>query len=166
MVTDEGMQRLVDDYDDATLVVTTDGSVAPESAVHHWATTFGPFITVPSPQADVTVLAPLARIPWMIAVFLAVLAAVVVFHALISCLLLGRRQLAVLRALGFRSSQVRLSVMALTGLVTVPAAVVGLGLAVLSGRWAWALVRDQVGLGPDDGVAVATIFSSRRRHTR
>lgn len=93
----------------------------------------------------------------MIAVFLAVLAAVVVFHALISCLLLGRRQLAVLRALGFRSSQVRLSVMALTGLVTVPAAVVGLGLAVLSGRWAWALVRDQVGLGPDDGVAAATI---------
>lgn len=157
LVTDEGMQRLVDDYDDATLVVTTDGSVAPEAAVHHWATTFGPFITVPSPQADVTVLAPLAGIPWMIAVFLAVLAAVVVFHALISCLLLGRRQLAVLRALGFRSSQVRLSVMALAGLVTVPAAVVGLGLAVLSGRWAWALVRDQVGLGPDDGVAAATI---------
>lgn len=157
LLTEEGMQRLVDGFDDAVLVVTTDGSLTPEAEVAHFSESFGPFITVPSPPVDITNLSPLARVPWVIAAFLGLLAAAVLFHALVNCAQLGRRQLSTLRALGFESPQARGAVGALAALIAVPAAMIGAVGGVVAGHWAWALVRSRVGLGEVTTVAFATI---------
>ncbi len=157
LLTEEGMQRLVDGFDNAVLVVTTDTRLTPEAEVTHFAESFGPFITVPSPPVDITNLAPLADIPWVIAVFLGLLAAAVLLHALVNCTQLGRRQLSTLRAIGFEAAQARRSVSALGVLIAVPSALVGAVAGVVAGRWAWALVRSRVGLGEVTNVAFATI---------
>ena len=142
LLTEEGLLRIEGDLGDVALVVTTDGSLTPDAEAAHFTETFGPFLTVPSPQVDITNLQPIAAVPWAIAWFLGLLAAAVLFHALVNCTQLGRRQLSTMRALGFQSGQTRRSVVALAGLLAIPSALVGAGAGIVAGRWAWSLVSN------------------------
>jgi len=146
LLTEEGLLRIEGDLGDVALVVTTDGSLTPDAEAAHFTETFGPFLTVPSPQVDITNLQPIAAVPWAIAWFLGLLAAAVLFHALVNCTQLGRRQLSTMRALGFQSGQTRRSVVALAGLLAIPSALVGAGAGIVAGRWAWSLVSNRIGL--------------------
>jgi ABC-type lipoprotein release transport system permease subunit len=68
-----------------------------------------------------------------------------------------RRDLAVLRALGFRPRQVRWSVRIQSLAITVTALVVGVPLGVIAGRQLWRAFAAQLGVVPDPSSAPATI---------
>jgi hypothetical protein len=74
----------------------------------------------------------------------AVLAVVVLGHALAANIGARRRDLATLKALGFTRSQLRQAVVWQAVAVALAATVVGLPLGVASGRWIWTLISDDL----------------------
>jgi putative ABC transport system permease protein len=99
--------------------------------------------------SDIDNLDELGALPWALAAFLALLAAIAAVHALVSTTRRRRRDLAVLRVLGFVGGQVRSTLrwQALT--------VAGVGLAVgvpaglIAGRRIWSALAEAVGVVDD-----------------
>jgi hypothetical protein len=99
--------------------------------------------------SNVDNLDELGALPWALAAFLALLAAIATVHALVSTTRRRRRDLAVLRVLGFVGGQVRSTLrwQALT--------VAGVGLAVgvpaglIAGRRLWSALADALGVVDD-----------------
>jgi predicted lysophospholipase L1 biosynthesis ABC-type transport system permease subunit len=116
-----------------------------------------PVYARPNRPGDVANLAQVDRLPWLLAGFLAVLAVAVVAHALVVGVRRRRRDLAVLRALGFRSGQTRAAVAWQATSLAVVGVVVGLPLGVALGRWAWTLVADGLGVLDDPSVPVVAL---------
>ena len=87
----------------------------------------------------------LEAVPWALAVFLGALAATALVHVLVTTVGRRRRDLAVLRTLGFVDSQIssmlawQATTFAAVGLV------VGIPLGVVAGRGAWNLVANSIG---------------------
>ncbi len=128
------------------LVVRTDHERAPADEVALLAERFGPYVTVPSAQHDLGDLELVRGVPAAIAASLAVLAAAAFVHALINCAQLGRRQLATLRALGFRRRDAVSSVIVLGWSIVVPATVIGGAVGVIAAQWGWSLIAGRIGM--------------------
>jgi putative ABC transport system permease protein len=84
--------------------------------------------------------------PTLLATVLSVLAAATVSHALALSVRRRRRAFGILRALGFTGAQVRATVAWHATIVAVIAALVGIPAGVITGRAAWSLVADQLGV--------------------
>jgi hypothetical protein len=111
----------------------------------------------PKPPGDVVNLSSVDALPWLLAGFLVVLAVAAVAHALVVSVRRRRRELAVLRALGFRRGQVRASVAWQASSLTVVGLVAGIPLGLALGRWAWALVARSIGVLDDPVAPVMTL---------
>jgi putative ABC transport system permease protein len=85
---------------------------------------------------------------WLVVLagFAAALAAATFAHALSVTLRRQRRQLGVLRALGFARRQVRASVAWLASLVVLAAAVIGVPVGAAVGRWGWGRLAHNLGV--------------------
>ena len=129
-----------------TLAVVTDHTLTPADEVRRLSLAFRVTVRVPSPQTDVLDLQLVAGMPRVIAGFVAALAVAVLAHALLLCGRRGRRQLATLRALGLGSGQAVRSLLAVGLTLGAPAAMLGLLLGIVSGRWSWTAISDRLGL--------------------
>jgi hypothetical protein len=78
------------------------------------------------------------------AAILAVLAFVVLAHALFAVIGVRRRDLATLKALGFTRSQLRTAVIWRALAIALAATAIGLPLGLASGRWIWTLISDDL----------------------
>ncbi len=116
-----------------------------------------PVYARPNRPGDVANLAQVDRLPWLLAGFLATLAVAVVAHALVVGVRRRRRDLAVLRAVGFRGGQTRSAVAWQATSLALVGVVVGLPLGVAVGRWAWTLVADGLGVLDDPSVPVVAL---------
>ena len=85
----------------------------------------------------------------MLAGRLALLAASALAHLLVTSIRQRRRDLAVLKTLGFVRSQVSAAVAWQATTVAVVALAVGMPLGVALGRWTWSLLVDRIGLGAE-----------------
>ena len=99
--------------------------------------------------SNVDNLDELGGLPWALAAFLAVLAAVAALHALVSTTRRRRRDLAVLRVLGFVSGQVRSTLRWQALTVAGVGLVVGVPAGLIAGRRLWAALADAVGVVDD-----------------
>jgi hypothetical protein len=117
---------------------------------------FGRF-SRPDLPADVTNLAEVDRLPHLLAAFLAVLAAVGVAHAVVAAARRRRRDLAVLRVLGFRRRQTLAAIAWQASALVVLGIAVGVPLGLAVGRWAWAVVARSLGVLEDAALPVATL---------
>jgi FtsX-like permease family len=107
--------------------------------------------------SDVDNLDELGALPWALAAFLALLAAIASVHALLSTTRRRRHDLAVLRVLGFVSGQVRgtLRWQALT--VAAVGLLVGVPAGLIAGRRIWAVLAEAVGVVDDWTFPWATV---------
>jgi len=97
------------------------------------------------------------RTPLALATLLVVLAGGTTAHALVTTVRRRRRDLAILKTLGFVRGQVRATVaLQATVLVTV-ALIVGLPVGIAAGRWAWTLLADQLGAVPEPAIPMLAI---------
>jgi hypothetical protein len=89
------------------------------------------------------------RIPTALALLLAVLGALVVGHLLLTSVRRRRRDLAVLKTLGFTRRQLISTVAWQAGTVAVFGLVVGAAFGVAAGSWLWRTTAEDVGVVPD-----------------
>jgi ABC-type lipoprotein release transport system permease subunit len=106
-------------------------------------------VMVPKPPSDVENLGRVGSLPGVLAGLLALLAASTLAHLLVTSVRRRRRDLAILKTLGFVRRQVSAAVAWQATTVALIALSVGLPLGAALGRWSWSLLIDRIGLGAE-----------------
>jgi hypothetical protein len=110
------------------------------------------FIFTPRPHAEVRNLQRVGGLPDLLAALVTLLALAMTTHTLVTSVRRRRRDLAVLKTLGFVRRQVAATVAWQATTFAVVALVLGLPLGLAAGRWAWQLTA--AALGVDSGPVV------------
>jgi ABC-type lipoprotein release transport system permease subunit len=95
--------------------------------------------------------------PLALAGLLAALAVATIAHLLVTSIRRRRRDLAVLKTMGFVRGQVSAAVAWQATTLVVLALLVGLPLGVAAGRWIWQVFADRIGISPDPRVPLLTL---------
>ena len=100
----------------------------------------------------------IASVPVFLAGLLAVMAIGVLAHTLMTSIRRRRRDLAILKTLGFRPLQLAGVVAWQATTLTVMALLIGLPVGVAVGRWTWTLFAEQLGILPDPMVPLLAVL--------
>ena len=103
-------------------------------------------VTAPDRPNDVATFGEVGNLPSVLAALFGVIAALAIVHLLVSSVRRRRRDLAVLKALGFSPRQLRAAVAWQATTVTLAALFAGLPLGVIGGRSLWAILSSRVGV--------------------
>lgn len=108
--------------------------------------------------ANVLSLASIAGLPVALSGLLALIAAGTLAHTLASSTRRRRRDLAILKTLGFIRRQVRHAIAWQATTIAGIALLIGLPAGIAGGRWAWRVFATQLGVLPEPAVPLITIF--------
>jgi hypothetical protein len=97
-------------------------------------------------SAEVEDLRRVAGIPRVLAAVFGLIAIATIFHLLVTTIHRRRRELALLRALGFRRRQVVSTLGWQASTVTMASIIAGIPLGIAAGRWAWNAVAHSLGV--------------------
>jgi len=100
------------------------------------------------PPPEVRDLSGVSGMPLTLALVLMVLASGIIAHTLLTSVRRRRRDLAILKTLGFVARQVQSTVAWQATAIAGASLIAGLPLGLLAGRWAWILLTDQVAIVP------------------
>ena len=104
-----------------------------------------PGVVLPAvPPPEVRNLRGVNGLPLALALLLALLATGTVAHTLITSVRRRRRELAILKAVGFVARQVRATVAWQATAIAASSLIIGLPLGIAAGRWAWTLLASSV----------------------
>jgi hypothetical protein len=113
------------------------------------------------PRRDTQDLADLRRVsnvPVVLAGILATMAAAMLIHTLLTSIRRRRRDLAILKTLGFVRRQVGTAVAWQSSTLAAISLLLGIPVGVVAGRWAWRLFTDQLGVVPSPVVPMAALI--------
>jgi ABC-type lipoprotein release transport system permease subunit len=96
--------------------------------------------------------------PLALAGLLALLAVATVAHLLVTSIRRRRRDLAVLKTMGFVRRQVSAAVAWQATTLVVLALAVGLPLGAAAGRWVWQVFAERIGIAPDPRIPLVTLL--------
>jgi hypothetical protein len=117
-----------------------------------------PFIVAAERPGNVTSLARIADVPVLLSGLLALVAIGTLAHTLVSSTRRRRRDLAILKTLGFVRRQLWGAVAWQATTLAAIALLIGLPAGIAGGRWGWRLFAGQLGVLPDPVVPLAAIF--------
>jgi hypothetical protein len=117
----------------------------------------GPYVNAAERPASVVSLASIAGLPVALAGLLALMAAATLAHTLASSTRRRRRDLAILKTLGFARWQLRQAVAWQATTIAAIALLIGLPAGVAGGRWAWRYLATQLGVLPEPAVPLTAI---------
>jgi ABC-type lipoprotein release transport system permease subunit len=147
VTTFEGLKRLVPDALRNLFLVRVAAGVDPNTALAELPQEYGIYgAATPRGIGD---FGRVDSMPYVIAGLFGAMAAAALAHTLVTAVGRRRRELAILKTLGFTRSQVLSAVawqataLALLGLL------VGLPLGIAAGRWAWTLFAEDLGVVPE-----------------
>jgi ABC-type antimicrobial peptide transport system permease subunit len=103
-------------------------------------------VSVPHPPPELQSYERVDNVPVILAAALGALGVGILSHALVTSIRRRRRELAVLKTVGFVRPQVGVAVVCEATTLIALALLVGLPLGVAAGRWAWALFADKLGV--------------------
>ena len=103
----------------------------------------------PGPPKTVADFGGVSELPLVVSGLLVAIAAGVLAHALVMAIRARRRQLAVLKTLGFDRRQVFATIIWQATTLAAISLLVGLPLGVALGRWTWTLFAEQIGVVPE-----------------
>ena len=141
LLTLDDLRRLVSDAAPNLFLVEYAPGADPEAAFQSLRRDFGRIVLRPLDNEEVENLARVGGLPYVLAGLLALLGVGTIAHTLVSSIRHRRRDLAVLKTLGFVRGQVRATVAWQATGFAVLAVVAGIPLGVAAGRWAWVLVN-------------------------
>jgi ABC-type lipoprotein release transport system permease subunit len=119
-----------------------------------------PFIAAAERPGNVTSLAGIASVPVLLSGLLALLAVGTLAHTLVSSTRRRRRDLAILKTLGFVRPQLRSTVAWQATTLMAIALLIGLPAGIAGGRWGWRVFAGQLGVLPDPAVPLVAIVAS------
>ncbi|MFL5798278.1 MAG: FtsX-like permease family protein [Actinomycetota bacterium] len=108
----------------------------------------GTFVVPAGGRGDLPTLGRIAQVPLALAALLALLAAGTLAQTLVTSVRRRRRDLAVLKTLGFVQRQVRGTVAWQATILAAVSLVLGLPVGLALGRWAWLAFADSIGVIP------------------
>jgi ABC-type lipoprotein release transport system permease subunit len=155
VVTVDAMGYLQPDAPPGQFVVEYASGVDPAAGYASLRRDFGPTVLRALPPDEVENVRRVSGLPLLLAGLLAVLGAATIGHALVTSVRRRRRDLAVLKSLGFVRRQVLAAVAWQATTFAAVACLFGLPLGVAAGRWAWVLVNR--GLGSAAGPVTPTL---------
>jgi hypothetical protein len=117
-----------------------------------------PFIAAAERPGNVTSLAGIADVPVLLSGLLALLAVGTLAHTLVSATRSRRRDLAILKTLGFVRPQLRGTLAWQATTLMVIALLIGLPVGIAGGRWGWRVFAGQLGVLPEPVVPLVAIF--------
>jgi hypothetical protein len=141
LLTLDGLHRLVPDAAPNIFLVQYALDADREAAFQSLRRDFGRMVLRPLGNEEVENLARVGGLPYVLAGLLALLGVGTIAHTLVSSIRHRRRDLAVLKTLGFVRGQVRATVAWQATGFAVLAVVAGIPLGVAAGRWAWILAN-------------------------
>ncbi len=103
----------------------------------------------PGPPQTVADFGGVRKLPVVVSALLAAIAAAMLAHTLFTAIRRRRRQLAVLKTLGFDRRQLLATVAWQATTFAVIGLAVGIPLGIAAGRWAWYLFADQIEVVPE-----------------
>jgi ABC-type lipoprotein release transport system permease subunit len=106
---------------------------------------FGATVLRPLPAEDVVNLHSVERLPYLLAGLIALLATATLANTLISAVRRRRRDLAILKTVGFKRRQVAAVVTWQASTFALVALVIGVPLGLAGGRWSWNLISSGIG---------------------
>ena len=112
---------------------------------------------VPPPEARD--LRGVNGLPLTLALLLALLATGTVAHTLLTSVRRRRRELAILKAVGFVTGQVRATVAWQATAIAASSLIIGLPLGIAAGRWAWTLLASQFAIEPVPVISPLVLFA-------
>jgi FtsX-like permease family len=140
------LQRLNSEFAPQSFLVRLEPSADRDRVVGALGRAFPGTILRPRPHPDIANVHRVGYLPSLLAAMVALLALGTVTHALVSSVRRRRRDLAVLKTLGFLPWQVSATVAWQATALAVAATLAGLPLGVAVGRWTWRLVAAQLGV--------------------
>src|SRR4029077_1868926 len=117
-----------------------------------------PFVAAAERPANVVSLAAIAGLPVALSGLLALIAAGTLANMRASSTRRRRRDLAILKTLGFTRRQVRHAVAWQATTIVVIALLIWLPTRIWSGRWVWLVFPTQLGVLPEPAVPLTTIL--------
>jgi hypothetical protein len=117
-----------------------------------------PFIAAAERPGNVTSLAGIANVPVLLSGLLALLAVGTLAHTLVSATRRRRRDLAILKTLGFIRPQLRGTLAWQATTLMAIALLIGLPVGIAAGRWGWRVFAGQLGVLPEPVVPLVAIF--------
>jgi FtsX-like permease family len=117
-----------------------------------------PFIFAAERPGNVTSLARIANVPILLSGLLALMAIGTLAHTLVSSTRRRRRDLAILKTLGFVRPQLRGTLAWQATTLVAIALLIGLPTGIAAGRWGWRVFAGQLGVLPDPVVPLVAIF--------
>jgi hypothetical protein len=117
-----------------------------------------PFIAAAERPGNVTSLAGIANVPVLLSGLLALLAVGTLAHTLVSATRRRRRDLAILKTLGFIRPQLRGTLAWQATTLMAIALLIGLPAGIAGGRWGWRVFAGQLGVLPEPVVPLVAIF--------
>jgi predicted lysophospholipase L1 biosynthesis ABC-type transport system permease subunit len=126
--------------------------------IREQATVLGPARSQVVPL-EVQRLEQVDALPWVLAALLAVIGMLGVGYATVVGVRRRARDLAVLKTIGFRRSQIMTTVATQATLLTVAGVLLGVPAGVIVGRAVWERIASGTGLGSTDVVPVLALFA-------
>ena len=117
------------------------------------------FMFTPRPHAEVRNLQRVGGLPGLLAGLVALLALAMMTHTLVTSVRRRRRDLAVLKTLGFVRRQVSATVAWQATTLAVVALALGLPLGLAAGRWAWQVTAAALGVSSGTVVPLPAILA-------
>jgi ABC-type lipoprotein release transport system permease subunit len=114
----------------------------------------------PEPPSNITDFGGIRRLPLLLACVLGAAAAIMLGHVLVSSARRRRRDLAILKTIGFTTRAVRAAVAWQASTLVVVASIIAVPLGAIAGRWVWTLLATALGIGAQPvvpGLAFALI---------
>ena len=111
------------------------------------------------PPPEVRDLSGVSGLPLILAFVLMLLASAIIAHTLLTSVRRRRRELAILKTVGFVARQVRATVAWQATAIAGVSLIVGLPLGLVLGRWAWTLFADQDAIAPVPVVSALTLLA-------
>ena len=152
LLTPEAFQALRGEHDDSGMLVRFRPHVDVETVLQRLGDVGGQVeVTVAADDAPANVdnLDELGALPWALAAFLALLAAIATIHALMSTTRRRRHDIAVLRVLGFVDGQVRSTLRWQALTIAAVGLVIGVPVGVIAGRRIWSGLAGAIGVVDD-----------------
>jgi hypothetical protein len=163
-MTIEGLHRVAPDVEVSQLGIrfvsgTTEGegsAVLQRAGATLQQLVADPSVDVPVPPSDATSLVAIDDLPLALGVALGATALVTLTHTLLLAMRGRRRDLAILRAIGYSRRQVRTTLLLQSTLLVGAGLAIGLPLGLAAGRWTWSTWAG--GLGVVDTAVTPVIF--------